>query len=124
MGGGGSGSSIGRVYCKGVRAMSHMIVIVHFSPLTIDLVLSGRLAMGGATSSSCPELRAEWLLMLCTMWLFCMEIDVGIFEWWWWWFIGCSTTWPTCDSLSVGVLLGLELLTRLNDEPIDEAKFM
>lgn len=50
-----------------------------------------------------------------------MEIDVGIVVWL---LIVCSTTCPTCDcdSLSVGVLLGLELLTRLSDEPIDEAK--
>jgi len=27
--------------------------------LTIDLVLSGRLAIGGAISSSCPELLVE-----------------------------------------------------------------
>lgn len=50
-----------------------------------------------------------------------MEIDVGIVVWL---LIVCRTTWPTCDcdSLSVGVLLGLELLTRLSDEPIDEAR--
>jgi hypothetical protein len=53
--------------------------------------------------------------------LFCMEIDVGIVVWL---FIACRTTWPTCDcdSLSVGVLLGLELLTRLSEEPIDDAR--
>lgn len=50
-----------------------------------------------------------------------MEIDVGIVVWL---LIVCRTTWPTCDcvSLSVGVLLGLELLTRLSDEPIDDAR--
>lgn len=50
-----------------------------------------------------------------------MEIDVGIVVWL---FIVCRTTCPTCDwdSLSVGVLLGLELLTRLSEEPIDDAK--
>lgn len=89
--------------------------------LTIDFVLSGRLAIGGAISSS-SELRGECVwFKLCMPWLFCMEIDVGIV---WLLWMGCSTTWPTCEcvSLSVGVLLGLELLTRLNEEPIDEAR--
>lgn len=50
-----------------------------------------------------------------------MEIEVGIVVWL---LIVCDTPWPTCecDSLSVGVLLGLELLTRLSEEPIDDAK--
>lgn len=46
--------------------------------LTIDFVLSGRLAMGGAISSSSECLgECEWF-KLCIPWLFCIEIDVGI----------------------------------------------
>jgi hypothetical protein len=35
------------------------LIISRLIELTIDFVLSGRLAIGGAISSSCPELRAE-----------------------------------------------------------------
>jgi hypothetical protein len=48
-----------------------------------------------------------------------MEIDVGIVVWL---LIVCTCPTCDCDSLSVGVLLGLELLTRLSEEPIDDAK--
>lgn len=101
---------------------ANLCVFAHINwKLTIDFVLSGRLAIGGAISSS-SEFRGECVwFKLCMPWLFCIEIDVGIV---WLLWMGCSTTWPTCEcvSLSVGVLLGLELLTRLNEEPIDEAR--
>lgn len=73
----------------------------------MDLVLSGLLAIGGA-SSSCAELWAD-LMWWCPMWL---EVEEEI-PW-----LFCSKRW---ESLSVGVLLGLLLLTRLKEEPIDDA---
>lgn len=58
---------------------------------------------GGGKSSSCAELWADGPRLCVCEWLTC---------------ITCG---PACESESVGVLLGLLLLTRLNDEPIDVA---
>lgn len=66
----------------------------------MDFVLSGRLAIGGAISSSCAELWVDGPRLCECEWLPCIII------------------WgPVCESESVGVLLGLLLLTRLSDDP-------
>lgn len=101
---------------------------MHSWILTMDLVRSGRLAIGGgmplplmlppllsppSSSLSCSPLAELW----------CDERGPKLYA------CECELercTWPTppgpCDSESVGVLLGLLLLTRLSEEPMDEAR--
>lgn len=81
------------------------------SSLTIDLVLSGRLAMGGGMGGGATSVLSSSLADICAddgVWKLCCVNDS----------LMCIICAPVCDSESVGVLLGLLLLKWLSDEPV------
>lgn len=112
-------SSIGLVYYggkdneNGFRLEFVFNISYENSTLTIDLVLSGRLAMGGGMGAGATSVLSSSLADICAddgVWKLCCVNDS----------LMCIICAPVCDSESVGVLLGLLLLKWLSDEPVAE----
>lgn len=81
--------------------------------LTIDLVLSGRLDIGGG-GGALSSLDASSLTELSVICRLCC-VDDSLTA-------GCNICPLWCDSESVGVLLGVLLLTWLNEEAASKSK--